>query len=161
YCEILGARAPAAEVARQYHLSRSLSGAERGVSYAISAAEGALSMYAYDSAACLLRLAIDLLPSDDPARARLLGRLGLALVWALDFGAAERVVTEAAGAIAASEGSDKAAEFVAETVRAFYEAGSDDRVIKVARAGLAFAGQRRDQAWATLKAFDLVGREAE
>src|SRR5262245_695327 len=161
YCQVLGARAPAAEVARQYQLSRSLSGAERGLSYAISAADHARSTYAYDSAASLLRLALDLLPPDHPTRAELLGRVALALVWALDFDAAERVVTEAAGAIAASEGNDKAAEFVAETARAFYEAGSDDRMIKVARAGLAFAGQRRDQTWATLKAFDLVGREAE
>jgi class 3 adenylate cyclase/tetratricopeptide (TPR) repeat protein len=161
YCEVLGPRAPAADVARQYHLSRSLPGAERGASYAISAAESALSTYAYDSAASLLRLALDLLRLDDPTRARLLGRLGLALVWALDFGAAEQVVAEAAGAIAASEGNDQAADFVAETVRAQYEAGVDDRVIKLARIGLGFAGQRRDETWATLKAFDLVGREAE
>jgi hypothetical protein len=131
------------------------------VSFAISAADGALSMCAYDSAVYLLGLALDLLAPDDLNRARLLGRLGLALAWALDFDAAEHAVAEAADAIGASEGADAAADFIAEAVRTLYDAGMDNRVITLARKGLAFIGERRDKTWATLRAFDLVGREAD
>ena len=66
--------AQAAEIAAQYHRSRSLPGAERGVEPALDAVERAEATAAYDTAARLLRRTLDLLPGTDARRPRLLGR---------------------------------------------------------------------------------------
>jgi predicted ATPase len=70
----------AAEVAYQYHRSAALPGAERGVAHALAAVERAEAAYAPDEAASLLRTAIELIPSSDPRRPRLLGRLAQYLI---------------------------------------------------------------------------------
>jgi DNA-binding CsgD family transcriptional regulator len=68
----------AAEIAHQYHASATLAGAERGVSYALTAAEFARGVHAPAEAVELLRLALDLVPDgDDALRARVLGSLAV------------------------------------------------------------------------------------
>lgn len=84
----LGARTSpveAGEVAVQYHRSRTMPGAERGVEPALAAADRAQTTGGYDEAAILLRMALDMLPEGDDRRPRLLGRLGIVLAWALSF----------------------------------------------------------------------------
>lgn len=68
----------AAEVARQYHASRTLPGAERGVPYALVAAEHAGAVHAPAEAVELLRLALELVPEgDDDVRERVVGSLAV------------------------------------------------------------------------------------
>jgi DNA-binding CsgD family transcriptional regulator len=68
----------AAEVARQYHASLTLAGAERGVVHALMAAEHARGLHASAEAVELLRLALELVPDgDDALRARVLGSLAV------------------------------------------------------------------------------------
>jgi DNA-binding CsgD family transcriptional regulator len=66
----------AAEVARQYHASVTLPGAERGVAHALAAADHARGVDAPAEAVELLRLALELVPDRDEARrARVTGSL--------------------------------------------------------------------------------------
>jgi DNA-binding CsgD family transcriptional regulator len=68
----------AAEVARQYHASVTLPGAERGVSYALAAAEDARAVHAPAEAVELLRVALELVPTGDEAlRAQVTGSLAV------------------------------------------------------------------------------------
>ncbi len=87
--------AHAAELAYQYHRSAALPGAERGVDHAIIAASQAEAAYAHDETAAYLRMALDLLPGDDPRRPRLLARLGVALAWTLEFDEALKAASKA------------------------------------------------------------------
>src|SRR5262245_3408220 len=69
----------AGEIARQYHQSAALPGAERGVAYCLAAADGAERAGALEEVADALAMALALLPADDARRGRLLARRGRAL----------------------------------------------------------------------------------
>src|SRR4029077_18009359 len=69
----------AAEIARHYHRSASLPGAERGVAYCLAAAERAERAGALEEVADAIAMALELLPADDVRRGRLLARRGRAL----------------------------------------------------------------------------------
>src|SRR5262245_48358249 len=66
----------AAELAEQYHRSAALPGAERGVVHAIAAADRAEVEVAWDRVATFLRMALELMESDDVRRPRVLARMG-------------------------------------------------------------------------------------
>lgn len=153
--------ARAGEIAFQYHRSAGLPGAERGVEFALVAADQAEIAAAHDSAARLLRMALDLLPDDDRRRPVLLGRLGMALMWAMSFDHAVEVAAEAGEAIAAVDGPDAASRYLSEAAYAANMAGSPAHAWPLARQGLGFAGPGRDVAWARLVSFDHMRREAE
>lgn len=153
--------AQAGEIASQYHRSRSRDGAERGVDHALTAAAHAETNGAHEEAARFLRMALDLAPEGDPRRLRLLGRLAMALTWALRFDDAVPVAIEAAEAIAAAEGSEAAAGFLSEVAYACAMAGSWPHAWALAPKGLSYVGARRDVAWARLIMFDHQRREAE
>ena len=68
----------AAEVAYHFWRSAAASGAERGVEYALAAADNAEAAFAHDEVAAFLRIALELLPRQDARRGRLLARLGVA-----------------------------------------------------------------------------------
>jgi tetratricopeptide (TPR) repeat protein len=153
--------AQAGEIASQYHRSRGRDGAERGVDHALTAAAHAEANGAHEEAARFLRMALDLAPEGDPRRLRLLGRLAMALTWALRFDEAVPVATEAADAIAAAEGADAAAGFLSEVAYACAMAGSWPHAWALAPTGLSYAGAKRDVAWARLVMFDHQRREAE
>jgi tetratricopeptide (TPR) repeat protein len=106
-------------------------------------------------------MAIDLLPESDPRQPRLLARLGMALAWARRFEEAVEVARAAGDAIAAGEGPEPAAQYLADATYACGMAGSNPHAWVLARAGLASAGTRRDVAWARLVSFDLERRAAE
>jgi DNA-binding CsgD family transcriptional regulator len=68
-----------AELARQYHASASLEGAERGIPHALSAARRARAASAPNNAIAMLVLARGLAPEEDlSARARIAGELAVA-----------------------------------------------------------------------------------
>ncbi len=153
--------AQAGEIASQYHRSRGRDGAERGVDHALTAAAHAEANGAHEEAARFLRMALDLAPEGDPRRLRLLGRLAMALTWALHFDEAVPVALEAAEAIAAAEGSEPAAGFLSEVAYACAMAGSWPHAWALAPKGLSYTGAKRDVAWARLIMFDHQRREAE
>ena len=151
----------AADLAYQYHRSAAIPGAERGVVYALTAAERSEGAYAYDEAATFLRMALELLPEDDAQRPRLLGRVAQAVAWTLDYDEALTVASEAGESIAASEGADEAADYLAQAARTLFNAGFLRGAWDLAARGLAYAGDRRDATWAWLMQYDLSRREAE
>jgi class 3 adenylate cyclase/tetratricopeptide (TPR) repeat protein len=151
----------AAELAYQYHRSAALPGAERGVGYAIAAADHAEAAFARDETVTFLRMALDLLPPGDPRRPRLLARVGMALAWTLEFDEALKAASEAGDLIAATEGHDAAADFLAEAMEALWGAGFQRGAWALAGQGLRYVGDRRDQTWAWLASSDVDRREAE
>jgi DNA-binding SARP family transcriptional activator len=149
-----------AEVAAHYHRSAVLPGAEAGVAPALAAAEQAQAAAAYVEAASFLAMACELTPPGDGRLPRLRARLGLALAWSLRFDEAVRTARAAAEEIAAAEGGQAAAGYLAEVATACGNAGSTEHAWQLAPPGLAYAGERRDTVWATLALLDVDRREA-
>ena len=108
----------AAEIARHYHRSATLPGAERGVPYCLAAAEQAERAAAFAEVADHLRAALDLLGPAASERARLLGRLGVALAGALRFDEAAAIAADAAAQLARTESRHVAADYLADVVTA-------------------------------------------
>jgi tetratricopeptide (TPR) repeat protein len=154
------AREHALEIAQQWHWSAALPGAERGVAHCLVAADRAEAAAAHEDAASALRVARDLLPLGDARRPRLLARLGLALARSLENEEAVRVASEAGELLAASEGSEAAAEYFADAAGAVYTSSYDTRAWALAAKGLRHVGDRRDLTWALLASHDLDQREA-
>jgi tetratricopeptide (TPR) repeat protein len=150
----------ALEIAQQWHRSAALPGAGRGVVHCLAAAGRAEQAAAHEEAATALRMALDLLPRGDARRPRLMARLGLALAWSLKSEEAVRVVSEAGELIAASEGSDAAADYLLDSAGAVYGSAFDPRSWVLAEQGLRHVGTRRDLTWAGLASLDLARREA-
>lgn len=144
----------AAELAAQYHASRPLPGAERGLPFALTAADQAAAAGGFDRAAALLRLAHDVTRDDDPeTRAEVLRRLALAEAQALLLDEAN---DSALQAIAASEdaASDRqiVTDFLTLLARTLKEGGaSRNHWERLLNEGLTFTSGRRDLRWARLK----------
>jgi class 3 adenylate cyclase/tetratricopeptide (TPR) repeat protein len=153
--------ARAGEIASQYHRAAGLVGAERGVDHALVAAAHAGAMGAHGEAARFIRVALDLLPKGDPRRPRLLSRLGMVLAWALVFDEAVAVASDAADALAKTEGDDAAVGYLADAAHACGMAGSNPHAWLLARQGLAGRVSQRDVAWALLVTYDAERRAAE
>ena len=149
------------EIAVQYHRSVGLPGGERGVAPALAAAAYAEDTGGQREAARFLRLALDLLPSGDARRPRLLGRLGMALIWGLASDEGVAVAGHAGEAIAAAEGPDAAADYLAEAAAALGLGGNNPLAWELARQGLRHAGERRDLTWARLVQLDHFRRETQ
>ena len=152
----------AAELAYHYYRSSTLPGAERGAEYAIAAADKAEAAHAHDETAAFLRIALELLPAGDARQPRLLGRLGLALIWALQFDQAQNVAGEAGALIATAEGKEAAAEFLEGAARAIDDARAPvGSCFALAEQGLRYAGERRNATWVRLMGHELIRRRAE
>jgi class 3 adenylate cyclase len=167
-----GARERAAELAYQYHRSAAVPGAERGVTHAVAAADQAEANVAWDEVAEFLRMALELMQPSDARRPRVLSRMGLALAWAMNFEPSLHASREGATLIAATEGRDAAADYLAVLVSALNECGfnpgSDalDReavaqAVALTRLGLDYIGARRDMTWVILKSIDIIRRELD
>jgi len=151
----------ATEIARHWHRSAGLPGADRGVPYCLAAAEQAERSTAFADAAAHLRAALDLLPASAPEHVRLHARLGLALVWALRFDDAVAVARDAAARVAAAESPPAAAGYLAEVVEALGAAGAQwSWTGSLAGHGLEYLRARRDASWALLKAVEILERES-
>ncbi|MEX2159658.1 MAG: AAA family ATPase [Dehalococcoidia bacterium] len=150
-----------AEIAYHFHQSRSLPGGERGVDHAIAGADRAEAVYAYESVATFLHMALDLLPEDDPRLARLLGRLAVAQTLSTELESALQTASHAADLIAAAEGDDTAAEFVADLAAITFDAGYQAGAWTLATKGLQLNGKKRDVTWARLMEWDLQRQLAE
>ncbi len=154
------AAAHALEIAEQWHRSAALSGAERGIGHCLLAAERAERAADRDTVATALRMGLDLLPSGDDRRPRLLARLALARAWSGAPAEARALASEAGELVAASESHEAAADYLADAAQALYAASSDAEAWALAEHGLRYVGERRDLTWARLAALDLERREA-
>jgi len=136
-----------------------LPGAERGAALAITAADRAGATYAHDEVVTFLRIALDLVPHDDPRRPRLLGRLGLALTWTLKSEEAFKAAAQAADLIASSEDEAAAADYLAAASTAMRHAGYEDGAAALASQGMRYVHDRRDATWASLAIMDIMREE--
>src|SRR5262245_46423893 len=93
----------AGEIARQYHQSAALPGAERGVVYCLATADRAERAAALEEVADALAMALALLPGDDARRGWLLARRGRALAFTKRANEAAALAIEAADLIAVSD----------------------------------------------------------
>ena len=151
----------AAEVAYQFWRGAAARGTERGATYAIAAADNAEAAYDHYEVAAFLRIALDLIPENDPKRPRLLARLSFALTWALNGDEALKVAQEAGERIAATEGSPSAAEFYERIARAMFGAGITRGAWQLAKEGLRLVQGRHDITWASLTEIDINRAEGE
>jgi class 3 adenylate cyclase len=151
----------AAEVAFQFWRGAAASGTERGADYAIAAANNAEGAYAHDDIAAFLRIALDLLPANDPRRLQLLTRLASALTWTLEGDEAVKVALEAQTLIAAREGSDRAADYCETAAREMLRGGVMSGAWTLAKEGLRLIGARRDITWASLDEIDGYRTDGE
>lgn len=152
----------AGELAYQYHRSAAIPGAERGVEFALAAADVAEANAAWDEVADFLMMALQLLPDGDARRGAVLGRLAIAQAWTLMPEDAERNAIEAARLIAERENGDAAADYLAELQHALSLTGAAIGHWRMSSLGLRYISpKRRDLTWARLAASDLVRREAE
>ena len=74
---------------------------------------------------------------------------------------AVRVASEAGERIAASEGDDAAADYLADASEAVWGASFNPLAWRLAQQGLRYVGKRRDFTWFRLCGLDLTRREAE
>jgi DNA-binding SARP family transcriptional activator/class 3 adenylate cyclase len=151
--------AQAGEIAAEYYRSAALPGAARGVDAALIAADHAQASGGHDEALRFLRMALDLLPQQDPRRPRVTGRLGIVLAWALRFDDAVAVAIEAAEAIAKSEGNAAAADYLADAMYTCSMAGGSVPAWELAGRGLLYT-ENHDLTWARLISFDDERRAA-
>jgi class 3 adenylate cyclase/tetratricopeptide (TPR) repeat protein len=151
----------AAEVAYQFWRGSAVMGAERGVDYAIAAADNAESAYAYDEVVAFLRIALELLPQGDARRTKLLARLGIGLVRTINREESVSVALEAGELIAAAEGAEAAAEYLENAAFAMHTSGFRRGSWELAKVGLRHAGGRRDFTWASLRELDLLREGSE
>jgi class 3 adenylate cyclase len=151
----------AAEVAFQFWRGAAASGVGRGADYALAAADNAEAAYAHDEVAAFMRIALELLPVDDPKRPRLLARLGSALIWTLESDDGVKVAIAAAALIATAESNDAAAEYLEAAARSMLRAGLMHCSWSLAKDGLRYIGDRRDITWASLDEIDGYRADAE
>jgi DNA-binding CsgD family transcriptional regulator len=143
----------AAELAAQYHASRALPGADRGLSFALAAADQAAAAGGFDRAAALLRLARDLARDDDPGtRAEVLRRLAVAEAQALLLDEAnESALRATAAAEEAATDPGIVTDFLTLVARTLKEGGAPrDRWERLLDDGLTLASDRKDLRWARL-----------
>jgi DNA-binding CsgD family transcriptional regulator len=144
----------AAELATQYHRSRSFPGAAHGATYALAAAHAARERFAYEGAAEFLRMAHDLAADSLPSvRAEILTRLAVVEAEALLVERSRRTVDDAVHALdeAAIEEPTISA-FLADAAWALQEAGARPELVQpLVDRGLGLQGELRDLTWARLK----------
>jgi DNA-binding CsgD family transcriptional regulator/tetratricopeptide (TPR) repeat protein len=144
----------AGELVRQYHASITLPGADRGATFALTAAAAARAADAPADAAMLLRLGLDLVAAEETeVRARVLGELALAEAEAGLFEDAPRTL-EAAVSLLERDGApgEAIAELVYRVGMAFWAALESLQAIEgLVSRGLAAVGQTHSLAWARLK----------
>lgn len=143
-----------AELARQYHASASLSGAQRGVTHALAAAERAREVHASDEAAGFLQIALDLLPADDHrARGPVLGALAVAQA---EASLIRESLTTLDAAITVLQRIDVSPDQIADVVNGVVSVlamayVTDETVSRLIARGISALGATRDLAWARLK----------
>ena len=112
--QIRGRRAneDAGAVAEQYARSRTVPGAEAGISYALAAASHAERAAAFEARVRFLQIALDLTPRGDSSYPRTLGLLATAYAATSRFTETVERTQQACRMIAETEGDEAAATFI-------------------------------------------------
>jgi len=143
----------AAEIATQYHESAALPGAERGIPFAIAAAEQARAAFGRSDAVAALRLARDLTAEADPAtHADVLSRLAIAEADAIMLPDSARTVDAALTAHAAAASPAVAiAAFLESVTYTLKSNGADSAVwLPLVERGISLSAGAKDLTWARL-----------
>src|SRR5262249_13934641 len=151
----------AAEIARHYHRSASLPGGGSGIRYCLAAADQAERTAAFADVAGHLQAALDLLPAKSVERPRVLGRLGLALAYALRADEAMGAARDAAAGIAETESRQVAAGYLVQMLCALRDAGAPFSIGPLCQRGLEYVDEDHDATWAVLKSFETIDREID
>ncbi|MGD9934196.1 MAG: AAA family ATPase [Dehalococcoidia bacterium] len=160
--ETPGTPASAAEIAYQYHRSVALPGGERGVAWALRAADDAESSYAWEKLIASLDMARELAPESDPRLGPILRRLALALPYVRGANRLDAALEDATALTATAEGNDAGADFVSQAVTALADAGRWGKAMSWAPRGLELMSpRRRDEAWARLAHWEMMRRSSE
>ena len=144
----------AGELASQYNHSRSLPGAEHGLSFALLAADRAAAQYAYAEAVLYLRIARNLVSSNATLQSpQILRRLALTQVDALMVDESLETVEEALAALAEADVERvTVADFLRVAAWSLHDAGAPmEAVASLVERGLASTSGKRDLTWARLK----------
>jgi class 3 adenylate cyclase/tetratricopeptide (TPR) repeat protein len=152
--------ARAGEIAAQYHRSRDLPGAGRGVLPAVAAASHAQATGGYDEAGRFLRMALEMLPPGDERAPGLLGRLGIVLASMLAFDHAVEAAARAGEAIAEAEGKEAAGDYLSVAAYTCALAAGTSAAWELAQIGLGYA-EPGSIAWARLVSLDHERQAAE
>jgi class 3 adenylate cyclase len=150
-----------AEIAEHFHRSREVGGADAGVLHAVAAAEHARTIGSFAEATHHYEIAIDLCGAGDVRRPRLQAALALVHAWALRWDDAIALALEAVDGIVTTEGTDKAADFLALTAATISTAGSEAHSWRLVPRGFELVGDRRDLTWAVFMAEEIFRRNAE
>lgn len=151
----------AAALVYHYEQSADLPGSERGADHALAAARRATYVYSWQDATPFLRIALRLMPPDDPRRTDTFATLGRTLVFTAPPLEAEEVLTQAADLLADARGNAAAADYLANAAMDLGSVGSYDSPGRLATKGLDYAGSRRDYTWARLRNITLIRRDIE
>ena len=152
----------AASLARHYHRSSAMPGAERGVPHALQAASHAEASSAFAEAHELCAIARELLEEDDDRRIEIQHRLTTNAVLArITIDEQVREATLLGELVAAERGDDAAADMLTQVVETSF--GLDDAVMTWQLAGVArrwLRPDRRDTTWVSLRGHELTELEA-
>lgn len=143
----------ASEIAVHYHASLSLPGAERGLPYALAAAEQAGRRYAREQVVTFLRIARDLARHGGPDQsAEILAKLVIAEAEALMLDDAQQTVGEAMSALDACDaGPGEIAAFLAAAATAIRDGGARREAWRpLVDQGLEIVPEEDELTWARL-----------
>jgi DNA-binding CsgD family transcriptional regulator/tetratricopeptide (TPR) repeat protein len=145
----------AAEIARQYHASATLPGAERGVPYALAAADAARAVPAPAETEAFLEIALGL--DDGALRTRLLADLALARA---EAGRSAEALDTLSEALDGMDDGEAVAALVHRVVSVLQDGLAGQAAVEpmIAR-GLAALGDRQGLAWARLKLLERPTEE--
>jgi DNA-binding CsgD family transcriptional regulator len=142
----------ALELARQYHASAALAGAERGVEYALACVIDARASAAQDSVVKFLEMALDMIaPADVERRGRVLGELAVAQAEAVMHAESAATLSRALDVLEASGASPEAIADLVYCVASGLTVTFGYPGAEPIRRALALLDDRRDWRWARLK----------
>ncbi len=147
----------AAALARHWHLSAAIPGAERGVPAALVLAADATDRYAHREAFDALTIALELLPEGDERTAEVLwSRAEAGIRGRVEGRSVLDDVRLAAGLLADADQADAAADVVAELVATAWAVGDRSRAWALASIGRELVTtSRRDRTWVLLREAEL------
>jgi DNA-binding winged helix-turn-helix (wHTH) protein/tetratricopeptide (TPR) repeat protein len=144
----------AERIARHYHASAELSGAEAGIPHCLVAADRAAAVAAWEDEASFLEMALELLPSGDRRRFELLERFGLALAFGGATSRAASIAAESAALVEERSGRGAAADYLVNVVTGVAW-GATDLAWDLSERARRMASRDDPLTWARLRLIEL------
>ncbi len=150
-----------ARVATHFHASRGLSGTEAGITAALAAADHADQVAAHAQRATFLRMASEMMSSDDVRLPQALAQLALAFAISHQPAEAAEIALVAVEQLARSEGSSAACQFLCELFGEFrtaYDRPVREVVMKLFETGISIGRSERPLGWMRLSLMHHIAR---